>query len=92
MAFEKKSKEQWEAQAKEKALQKSVDNIDQIKQIVKAANIGAEDKTDALLMVVLSELMNLNNNLHWIQHALKKANGGGYQPQVVASDDKMPNW
>lgn len=90
MAFEKKSKEQWEAEAKAKALQKSVDNIEQIKQTVKAAAIGAEGKTDALLMVLLSEIMNLNNHLHWIQHALKKANQGGYQ--AAPAEDKMPNW
>lgn len=87
MAFEKKSKEQWDAEAKQKALQKAVDNIDQIKQIAKAAGIGADGKTDALLMILLSEIMNLNNHLHWIQHALKKANGGGYQRQ---SDDRVP--
>lgn len=91
MAFQKKTKEQWEAEAKEKALQKAVDNIESIKQIVKAANIGGESKNDALLMVLLSELMNLNNHLHWIQITLKKANGGGYQAAAPA-DDKMPNW
>jgi uncharacterized protein YjgD (DUF1641 family) len=91
MAFQKKTKEQWESEAKEKALQKAVDNIESIKQIVKAANIGGETKSDALVMVLLSEVMNLNNHLHWIQHALKKANGGGYQAAAPA-DDKMPNW
>lgn len=90
MAFQKKTKEQWEAEGKEKALQKAVDNIESIKQIVKAANIGGESKSDALLMVLLSEVMNLNNHLHWIQHALKKANQGGYQ--AAPAEDKMPNW
>jgi uncharacterized protein YjgD (DUF1641 family) len=91
MAFQKKTKEQWESEAKEKALQKAVDNIESIKQIVKASNIGGETKSDALVMVLLSEVMNLNNHLHWIQHALKKANGGGYQA-AASADDKMPNW
>lgn len=44
--------------------------------MVKAANIGAAEKTDALLMILISEVMNLNNNLYWINHALKKAKQG----------------
>jgi hypothetical protein len=91
MAFQKKTKEQWESEAKEKALQKAVDNIDMVKQMVKAAGLDGATKSDALLMILLSEVMNLNNHLHWIQHALKKANGGGYQAAAPA-DDKMPNW
>jgi uncharacterized protein YjgD (DUF1641 family) len=91
MAFQKKTKEQWEAEGKEKALQKAVDNIESIKQIVKAANIGGESKSDALLMVLLSEVMNLNNHLHWIQIALKKANQGGYQAAAPV-EDNMPKW
>lgn len=92
MAFQKKTKEQWEAEAKEKALQKAVDNIEQVKQIVKAASLdGLTNKSDAMLLVLISEVMNLNNHLHWIQHALKKANGGGYQAAAPA-EDKMPNW
>lgn len=91
MAFQKKTKEQWESEAKEKALQKAVDNIDMVKQVVKATGLDAATKSDALLMILLSEVMNLNNHLHWIQHALKKANGGGYQAAAPA-DDKMPNW
>lgn len=76
MAFQKKTREEWDAEAKAKNLQKAVDNIDMVKQIAKAAGIGGESKTDALLMILLSEVMNLNNNLYWINHALKKAKQG----------------
>lgn len=78
MAFQKKTKEQWEAEAKTKALQKAVDNVQLIKDSAKAAGIGAESKSEALLMLLISELMNVNNNLYWIQTQLKKQ-GGGYQ-------------
>ena len=73
MAFAKKTREEWDAEAKAKNLQKAVDNVDMIKQIAKAAGMGGEGKTDALIMILISEVMNLNNNLYWINHALKKA-------------------
>jgi|TARA_R110000823_G_scaffold294219_2_gene413112 hypothetical protein len=73
MAFAKKTREEWDAEAKAKNLQKAVDNIDMVKQIAKAADIGANSKTDALIMILISEVMNLNNNLYWINHALKKS-------------------
>jgi hypothetical protein len=76
MAFQKKTREEWDAEAKAKSLQKAVDNIDAVKQIAKAAGLGADGKTDALLMILISEVMNLNNNLYWINVALKKAKQG----------------
>lgn len=76
MAFQKKTREEWDAEAKAKNLQKAVDNIDMVRQIAKAANFGATSATESLLMVLISEVMNLNNNLYWINHALKKAKQG----------------
>ena len=82
MAFQKKTPEEWATEAKAKQLQKAVDNIDAVKQIAKATGIGADGKTDALLMILISEIMNLNTSLFWIKHELK----GG----KTSSSDNIP--
>lgn len=82
MAFEKKSREQWEAEAKAKALQKTVSNIEEIKDAVKAVGVNGDKIEVALLLVLISEMKNLNNNLYWIQHELKKQGRSGQSDQV----------
>jgi hypothetical protein len=86
MAYQKKTKEQYEAAARERALQKTTTNIETIGDAVNIAKTGgAGTETNSLLMVLISEVMNLNNNLYWINHALKKQ--GGYSNGGNQSDD-----
>lgn len=82
MAFEKKSREQWDAEAKAKALQKTVSNIEEIKDAVKAVGVNGDKVEVALLLVLISEMKNLNNNLYWIQHELKKQGRSAQSDQV----------
>lgn len=82
MAFEKKSKEQWEAEAKAKALQKTVSNIEEIKDAIKATGVNGDNLQTGLLLVLISEMKNLNNNLFWIQHSLKKQANAAQSDQV----------
>jgi hypothetical protein len=71
MAYEKKTKEEWEKIAREKSLQKTVDNVQLIKDAVSAAKIGGADANTALLTILIAELMKVNDNLFWIQKGLK---------------------
>jgi len=71
MAYEKKTKEEWEKIAREKSLQKTVDNVQLIKDAVSATKIGGADANTALLTILIAELMKVNDNLFWIQKGLK---------------------
>jgi hypothetical protein len=73
MAYEKKTKEEWDKIAKEKSLQKTVDNVAVIRDAVTAAKIGGDANT-ALLTVLISEIMKLNDQIYWIQKSLKPKN------------------
>ena len=70
MAYEKKTKEEWDKIAKEKSLQKTVDNVSVIRDAVTAAKVGGDANT-ALLTILISELMKVNDNLYWIQKSMK---------------------
>lgn len=71
MAFERKTKEQWDAEAKEKSLQKTADNIAEVIDSLNAAKASGS-KENMLIVLAISELMKLNDNLKWINIALKK--------------------
>lgn len=71
MAFQKKTKEEWAAIRKENSLKKTVENVEVIRDAVKAASIGGDANT-ALLTVLISELMKLNDQIMWIQKGMQK--------------------
>lgn len=71
MAFERKTKEQWDAEAKEKSLAKTADNVNEIMEALNAAK-ATGTKENALLVLAVNELMKINDNLKWINIALKK--------------------
>lgn len=81
MAYEKKTKEEWDQIARTKSLEKTVQNVELIRDAVAAAKIGGSDANTALLTVLISELMKLNDQIFWIQKAMK--------PKTYAANDDI---
>jgi hypothetical protein len=81
MAYEKKSKEDWERIRRENNLQKTVDNVAVIRDAVTAAKIQGDPNT-ALMTVLIAELMKLNDQIYWIQKSLK--------PKTYTKSDDVP--
>jgi hypothetical protein len=71
MAYEKKTREEWDKIARDKSLQKTVDNIEIIRDAMKAAKLDGSDATLAMMSILIAELMKVNDNLFWIQKGLK---------------------
>lgn len=73
MAFQKKTKEEWDSIRKENSLKKTVENIDVIRDAAKAAGLsGSADANTTLLTILISEIMKLNDQIFWIQKGMQK--------------------
>lgn len=82
MAFAKKTKEEWNKEAKERSKATTLEHLAESRQLCQEAGVN---DIGGLILLLISEFKVMNNNLYWIQKSLKAA-------QKAPGGDNMPNW